>query len=152
MHRVTLWAIVHEVTESDTTEPLTNTFTFRVSITHTHIPPHPPPNSRVWSRDFNFFFKFEAVQCQADIIGVVMLSGKSLSFIPGIVRAFSVAQLCPTLCDPTNYSLPRTSVYGIFQARILEWVAISSSRESFQPRDRTCVFCVSCIGRQILYH
>ena len=56
MHRGTLWATVHEVTEPDTTEPLTNTFTFRVSITHTHIPPRPPPNSRVWSRDFNFFF------------------------------------------------------------------------------------------------
>ena len=36
-----------------------------------------------------------------------------------------------------------------FQARILEWVAISFSRGSSWPRDQTCVFCVSCIGRQI---
>ena len=45
-----------------------------------------------------------------------------------------------------------SSVHRIFQARILEWVAISSSRGSSQPRDWTCVSCVSCIGRQILYH
>ena len=37
------------------------------------------------------------------------------------------AQSCPTLCDPMDYSPPGSSVYGIFQARILEWVAISSS-------------------------
>ena len=48
-----------------------------------------------------------------------------------------VAQLCLALCDPMNYSLPGSSVYGIFQARILKWVAISFSRASSQPRDRT---------------
>ena len=48
-----------------------------------------------------------------------------------------VAQSCPTLCDPTDCSLPGSSIRGISQARILEWVAISSSRESSQPRDRT---------------
>ena len=36
-----------------------------------------------------------------------------------------VAQLCPTLCNPMDYSLPGSSVHGIFQARVLEWVAIS---------------------------
>ena len=41
-----------------------------------------------------------------------------------------VAQSCPTLSDPMDYSLPGSSVYGIFQARILEWVAISFSRRS----------------------
>ena len=45
-------------------------------------------------------------------------------------------QLCLTLCDPFNYSLPGSSVHGILQARILEWVAISSSRGSSRPRDR----------------
>ena len=57
------------------------------------------------------------------------------------VKAFqlrsAVAQLCPTLCYPVEYSPPGPSVHGIFQARILEWVAISFSRGSFQPRDRT---------------
>ena len=61
----------------------------------------------------------------------------------------SVAKLCQTLCNPMDCSLPGSSVHGIFQARILEWVAISSSRGSSQLRDQTHV---SCIGRQILYH
>ena len=47
--------------------------------------------------------------------------------------------MCPTLCDPMDYSLPGSSVHGIFQAKILEWVAISFSRRSSQPRDRTQV-------------
>ena len=50
-----------------------------------------------------------------------------------------VAQSCSTLCDPMDCSLPGSSVYEIFQARVLEWVAISFSRGSFQPRDRTQV-------------
>ena len=50
-----------------------------------------------------------------------------------------VAQSCPTLCDPIDGSLPGSSVHGIFQARVLEWVAISFSRESSRPRDRTQV-------------
>ena len=55
--------------------------------------------------------------------------------------AFMRAQSCPTLCNPMDYSLPGSSVHGIFQARTLEWVAISFSRRSFQPRDRIlCLF------------
>ena len=48
-----------------------------------------------------------------------------------------VAQLCLTLCDPMDCSLPGSSVHGILQARILEWVAISFSRVSSQLRDWT---------------
>ena len=48
-----------------------------------------------------------------------------------------VAQLCPTLCDAMDCSLPGSSVHGLLQARILEWVAISFSRGSSQPRDQT---------------
>ena len=66
------------------------------------------------------------------------------------VQFNSVAQLCPTLCDPMDCSSPGSSVHWIFQARILEWVAIS--RGSSWPRNRTCVSCVSCFGRRILYH
>ena len=54
------------------------------------------------------------------------------------------AQLCLTLCDPMDYRLPGFSVHWISQARILEWVAISSSMGSSQPRDWTCISCVSC--------
>ena len=50
-----------------------------------------------------------------------------------------VARSCPTLCDPVDCSLPGFSVHGILQARILEWVTISSSRGSSRPRDRTQV-------------
>ena len=61
------------------------------------------------------------------------------------------AQSCLTLCDPMDYSLPGSSVHGIFQARILEWVAISYARASSRPRDQTRDSCVSCINRRILY-
>ena len=57
---------------------------------------------------------------------------------------------CPTLCDPLDCSPPGSSIHGIFQARILEWVAISFSRGSSWPRDQTWVSCVSCINWQIL--
>ena len=50
-----------------------------------------------------------------------------------------VAQSSLTLFDPMDCSLPGSSVHGIFQAKVLEWVAISFSRGSFQPRDRTWV-------------
>ena len=50
-----------------------------------------------------------------------------------------VAQSCPTLCDPMDCSLPGFSVHRIFQARVLEWVAIAFSRGSSPPRDRTLV-------------
>ena len=57
---------------------------------------------------------------------------------------------CPTLCDPMDYSPPGSSVYGILQARILEWVATLSSRGSSWPRDWTVISFVSCIGRPVL--
>ena len=50
-----------------------------------------------------------------------------------------VAQSCLTLCDPMDFRPPGFSVLGILQARILEWVATSFSRGSFQPRDQTQV-------------
>ena len=91
-------------------------------------------------------------------------------------------QECLTLCDPMDCSPPGSSVHGIFQASILEWIAISSSRGSSQPRAHTHISCIqfssveslnhvqlfvmpwtkacqaslsitnSCTGRQILYH
>ena len=61
-------------------------------------------------------------------------------------------QSYPTLCDPVDHSLPGSSVRGIFQARILEWVAMSFSGRSSPPRHPTRISRVSCIGRQVLYH
>ena len=60
-------------------------------------------------------------------------------------------QLCPTLCDPMDCSLPGASVHGIVPARILEWVAISFSRGSSWPRDQTRISFVFCIGRWVLH-
>ena len=50
-----------------------------------------------------------------------------------------VAQSCPTLFDPMDCNVPNSSVHGIFQARVWEWVAISFSRGSSQPRNQTQV-------------
>ena len=58
-------------------------------------------------------------------------------------RESEVAQSCLTLCDPMDYSPPSSSVHGILQARILEWVAIPFSRESSQRRYPTQVSCIS---------
>ena len=63
-----------------------------------------------------------------------------------------IAQKCLTFHNPMDCSLPGSSVHGISQARILEWVVISFSRGSSWPRDQTLVSWVSCIGRWILYH
>ena len=55
----------------------------------------------------------------------------------------SFTQLCLTLCDPMDCSPPGSSVHGISQARILEWVVISSSRGSDGPRAQTCISCIT---------
>ena len=51
-----------------------------------------------------------------------------------------------TLCDPMDGSPPGSSVLGIFQVRMLEWVSIFSSRDSSRPRARSCVSSVLCIA------
>ena len=61
-------------------------------------------------------------------------------------------QLCPTFCRPVDYSPLGSSVHGILQAKLLERVAVLSSRESSQPRHWTSVSSISCFGRQVLYH
>ena len=75
---------------------------------------------------------------------VVALPGVSFCIGGGLF-----VQSCLTLCHPMDHSLPGSSVHGILQARILEWVAMPSSKGSSRPRDQTCI---SCIGRQIVYH
>ena len=64
-------------------------------------------------------------------------------------RACACALSGVRLCDPVDCSLPGSSVHGILQARILQRVAMPSSRGSSRPRGQTCV---SCIGRWVLYH
>ena len=71
----------------------------------------------------------------------------------GVLVCFMLSCLsCVQLCDPMDCSPPGSSIHEIFQVRTLEWVAISSSRGSSEPRDQTRVSYMSCIGRTVLYH
>ena len=63
----------------------------------------------------------------------------------------SVSQPCPTLGDPMDCSPPGSSVHGILQARILEWVAMPSSSRSSQPRDQTCIARAPILGQVPLW-
>ena len=77
--------------------------------------------------------------------------GFSLSFLTSPGGGGLVAKSCPTLFDTMDCSPPGSSVHGILQARMLEWVAMPPSRVSSQARDQTGVFCLSS-DRRILYH
>ena len=68
---------------------------------------------------------------------------------PHAAAAAKSLQSCLTLSDPIDGSPPGSPVPGILQARTLEWVAISSFRESAQPRDQTHISYISCIGRMV---
>ena len=67
------------------------------------------------------------------------MNNTSSDDILGYPVKMKVAQLCSTLFDPMDCSLPDSSVHGILQARILEWVAIPFSKGSSRPRDQTLV-------------
>ena len=69
---------------------------------------------------------------------------------PAYLTSVQSIQLCPTLCNPMDCSPPDSSVYGIFQVRILEWISIFFSRGSSWFRDETHISWVSCTGRRIL--
>ena len=80
-------------------------------------------------------------------------------FSPLLLSELSLVCMCAksphlhlTLCDPTDCSSSGSSVHGILQARILEQAAMPSSSRFSEPRDRTHVSYVSCIGRWVLYH
>ena len=67
-------------------------------------------------------------------------SGQPLGFPGGLDgEAIKPLQSCPTVWDPVDYSLTGSSVHGILQARVLEWIAMPSSRGFSQPRDQTCI-------------
>ena len=68
--------------------------------------------------------------------------GLKVSCLRKVKSESEVTQSCPTLCNPTDCSLSGSSVHGIFQARVLEWGAISFSRVSSWTRDQTQVSCI----------
>ena len=72
-----------------------------------------------------------------------LVAATAAAAVSDIYKQSEVAQSCPTLCDPVDFSPPGSSVHGILQERILKWVVISSSRRSSQPRNRTCVSCIA---------
>ena len=77
---------------------------------------------------------------ESDFYSHVSLPGAGICLSSNYVcHPVLVAQSCPTLCNPMNYSPPGSSVHGILQARILDWVPIPFSRESSRPSDRTWV-------------
>ena len=82
--------------------------------------------------------------CHLHAASCLPMSPPSLSFL-----AMLSPQSCPTLCNPTDCTPSGSSVHEIFQARILEWAAISSSRECSWLSDQTPI---SCMSRWILYH
>ena len=93
-------------------------------------------------------------------LGILFLLHSNNSNLNGHIRLNSMyvciscmlIQPCLILYDPMDCSIPGSSVHGISHAKILEWVAVSSSRGSSQHRNWTCISCVSCLGWQILYH
>ena len=74
-----------------------------------------------------------------DHLGKTLLASVLLHSVLQAQSESEVAQSCPTFCDPMDWSLPGSSVHRIFQAIVLEWIAISFSRGSSQPRDQTRV-------------
>ena len=83
-----------------------------------------------------YFILFDAV-----LKGIAFLISLSDSLLPAKLH-----QSCLTLCYPVDCCPPGSSVHGILQARILEWVSMPSSVGSSPPRDRTCVSCTFCIA------
>ena len=106
--------------------------------------PSPLLNQLDWSIIYNTI-KVPIFSVQSTLLAVKLLSRVRLTWC-AVLCSLSRVWL---FCDPVDCSPPASPIHGVSQARILEWVAISSSRGPSQPRDRTHV---SCIGRQSLYH
>ena len=95
-------------------------------------------DSHTGGRRFNLWATREA-KCSFSTLSDAPLVTQKVKNLPAKQEWSEVAQSCPTLCDPMDCSLPGSSVHGILQARILEWVTISFSRVSSRPSDQTQV-------------
>ena len=82
----------------------------------------------------------EDIRTKWDVImGSTLTKSKACTNFYTVITVFLAVKSCLTLCDPVDCSPPGSSLHGILQARILEWVAISSCRASSPPRDGTLV-------------
>ena len=80
-----------------------------------------------------------------------IFSWSNFSLIPESLLTYMCTQSRPIVSGLMDCSLQGSSVHGILQARILEWVAVFSARESSRLKDWTCVTYISCIDRRVLY-
>ena len=100
---------------------------------------------------YSFIIPFYLICCLTNYNSVILMV--ALGFVSSTCQSTSKrctvlrlrldTQSCPTLCDPMDCSPPVSSAHGIFQARMLEWVAISFSRGSSRPRDQIQVSCTA---------
>ena len=97
------------------------------------------------SQGLSVFLIISCRKSQSTCLILTSLSHRSISQrekrLWQVVRA-KFLQLCLTLCSPIDWSAAASAVHGTLQAGILEWVAVSSSRESSLPRDRTHISCL----------
>ena len=113
---------------------------------------------QICHQDRGWWISCLAASFRMVLLGLRLYQGFTVSYLDYkaptkillFIHACPATQSCLTLCDPTDYSLPGSSVSGVFQARILEWVCISFSKGSFGPWDQTHVSYISCIGRWVL--
>ena len=116
---------------------------FSVLLTLTESPTQSRLNARLWggSRISQHFQKAPIDAPGTNVPCVCVCVSVCVS-----ARTLSAAPSRPTLCNPVSCSPPGSSVHGILQARILEWAAISSSRGSSRPRNRTLISCIVAGG------
>ena len=150
MDRGAWWAAVHGVSKSQTRlSDLTFTFHFhaleKAMATHSSVLAWRIPGmEEAWGAAV-----YGVAQSQT---GLKRLSSSSRQLLCGlcVLCCAKSLQSCLTLCDPMECSPPGSSVHGVLQARILEWVAMPPSRRSSWRGDWTCFSFVSCFGRQFL--
>ena len=146
MDRGPWWATVHGVVKSDTTELCMHTHYFGLFL-----------NSII------VFCSFLSWVCSRLIIWMVVVAWwqkyplftdvtDNIFHLPFVCMRAKSLHSCQTLCDPMDCSPPGSSVHGILQAKILEWVAMPSSRGSSWRKDWTHIAYIFCVGRQVLYH
>ena len=82
----------------------------------------------------------------------LMLNSSNILLGAHCGQRIAICSVVSNFAAPQTVASPGFSVHGIFQARLLEWVAISNSRRPSQARDGTCVSCSSCLDRWVLYH